>query len=248
MAKIELHSVSIEFPIYNVSARSFKKNFIRLATGGSIIEDANNHMMISALNNISLSIEHGDQVGLLGHNGAGKSTFLKLLATIYEPTRGVIKIDGKISPMLNLMQGIETELSGYENIMFRGTLLGLTRQEIEKKITEIAELTGLGDYLAMPVRTYSSGMMVRLAFAISTSITPDILLIDEVFGEGDANFIEKAREKMRSLVNHSSIVVMATHSDKIMHEFCNKGLVLENGGIKYYGPLETALAIYHQNP
>lgn len=243
MAKIDLQTVSVEFPIYNLSSRSLKKKFLRFATGGTVIEDAK-HIIVSALNDINLTFDTGDRIGLLGHNGAGKSTFLKLLANIYEPTRGNIKIEGNISPMLNLMQGIETELTGYENITFRCKLLGLRNHEIDKQINEITEMTGLGDYLAMPVRTYSSGMMLRLAFAISTCMKPDILLIDEVFGVGDANFMEKARQKMLSLVNCSSIVVMATHAEQILREFCNKGLLLETGRVKFFGPIEEALAIY----
>lgn len=245
MARIDLHKVSVEFPIYNVNARSFKKNFLRLATGGSVVEDANQRVVVSALNNITLSFEHGDQVGLIGHNGAGKSTFLRLLATIYEPSHGSIRIDGHISPMLELMQGIEAEFTGYENIAIRGTLLGLTSKQIKAQTDEIAELTGLGDYLSMPIRTYSSGMMVRLAFAISASIKPEILLIDEVFGAGDINFMDKARKKMISLLDQSSIVVMSTHDESLIREFCNKVVILEGGNVKYFGPTEPGLEIYY---
>jgi ABC-type polysaccharide/polyol phosphate transport system ATPase subunit len=245
MARIDLRSVSVRFPVYNVNARSFKKRFIRLATGGSVVEDANQHIVVSALTNISLTINHGDQVGLIGHNGAGKSTFLRLLSSIYEPTDGDIRIDGNISSMLNLMNGIESEFTGYENIAMRGVLMGLSNAEINAQTQEIVELTGLGDYLAMPTRTYSSGMLVRLAFAISASIKPEILLLDEIFSAGDANFMEKARTKMISLLDHSSIVVMATHSDELIREFCNKALLLENGQIKYYGAVDKALELYH---
>jgi ABC-type polysaccharide/polyol phosphate transport system ATPase subunit len=245
MASVDLQSVSVEFPVYNVNARSFKKNFIRLATGGRVVEDANQHIVVSALNDISISFQHGDHIGLIGHNGSGKSTLLRLLATIYEPTRGLMKVEGKISPMLELTQGIEAEFTGYENIFQRGILLGLTPDEIAKQTESIAKLTGLGDYLAMPIRTYSSGMMVRLAFAISTSIRPEILLIDEIFGAGDANFFDTARKKMVELLDHSSIVVMATHSDELIEEFCNKVVLLESGKIKFFGDTKTALEIYH---
>jgi ABC-type polysaccharide/polyol phosphate transport system ATPase subunit len=192
-----------------------------------------------------LSIQHGDQVGLIGHNGAGKSTFLRLLSQIYEPTDGDMLIDGNVSSMLNLMHGIEGEFTGYENITMRGTLMGLSSKEIKAQAEAIAELTGLGDYLGMPIRTYSSGMMVRLAFAISASIKPEILLLDEIFNAGDANFMEKARAKMISLLDHSSIVVMASHSDELISEFCNKAILLENGQVKYYGAVDKALELYH---
>lgn len=244
MARIDLRNVSVEFPIYNIAARSFKKRFLRLATGGNVSKDANQHVVVRSLNDISLTIHHGDRVGLIGHNGAGKSTMLRLLAKVYEPTLGHLKIEGNVSPMLELMQGIEVELTGYENILTRGTILGIPRKQIEKQINEIAELTGLGDYLSMPVRTYSSGMMVRLAFAVSTSINPDILLIDEIFGAGDADFMAKARQRMINLLDQSSIVVIATHSNSLIEEFCNKAILLEGGKIKFFGPVAEAIRLY----
>ncbi|HTM62956.1 MAG TPA: ABC transporter ATP-binding protein [Gammaproteobacteria bacterium] len=246
MARIIIRDVSVEFPIYNVNARSFKKNFLRLATGGTVSRDANDHMVVRSLNKISLDIKHGDRVGLIGHNGSGKSTILKLLARVYEPTSGNILIDGHVSPMLDLMCGIESEFTGYENIIMRGTILGRPRSQINNQMQEIADLTGLGDYLAMPVRTYSSGMMVRLGFAISTSIQPEILLIDEVFGAGDAEFMKKARHRMTTLLDQSSIVVIATHSNELIKEFCNKALLLEGGRIKFFGDVEQAMKIYKQ--
>lgn len=248
MATIELRNVTVEFPIYNVSARMLKKRFIRLATGGSVLKDSNQHIVtIRSLNNISLSIRHGDRIGIIGHNGAGKSTMLRLLAKIYEPTSGQIKIEGHISSMLDLIQGMESESSGTENIILRSKLLGVSRKKIAEKIDEISELTGLGDFLSIPIRTYSTGMLTRLAFAIATSINPEILLIDEVFSAGDEDFVKKAKERMVSLLNQSSIVVMATHSIGVMNEFCNKALLLDNGSVKYFGSVEEALALYHSN-
>lgn len=245
MATIHLRNLSVAFPIYNSSVRSFKKDFIRMATGGNVARDMNHRVVVNALNNITLSIVHGDRVGLIGHNGAGKSTLLRLLSGVYEPTSGDILVEGHVSPMLDLMQGMEVEFTGYENIFIRGALLGLSKSEIQRKTEAIAELTGLGDYLAMPARTYSSGMMVRLAFAISACIHPEILLIDEIFGAGDENFMQKARKKMVELLEQSSIVVMANHSDEIIRQFCNKGLVLESGQVKFFGPVDEALALYH---
>ncbi len=245
MARIELRNVFVKFPVYNVSSRSFKKQFLRIATGGAVVKDANQHVVVNALNDVTLSIQHGDRIGVIGHNGAGKSTLLRLLATIYEPNEGDLFIDGHISPLLDIMQGIEGELTGYENIVVRGTLLGFTKAHIKAQVSEIAELTGLGDYLMMPTRTYSNGMMVRLAFAISASIQPDILLIDEIFGAGDADFMIKARQKMISLLNRSSIVVMAIHADEVVREFCNKVLLLEGGRVKYFGDIEEGLKLYH---
>lgn len=247
MARIELRNVSVEFPIYNVNARSLKKKFIRLATGGTVSKDANQHVVVRSLDNVTLSIKHGDKVGLIGHNGAGKSTLLRLLANIYETTAGEILVEGHISPMLNLMQGIEAEFTGYENIIQRGILLGRTRKQIDLQIDEIAQLTGLGDYLAMPVRTYSTGMSVRLAFAITTSIQPEILLIDEVFGAGDAEFMKTARKRMVSLMDQSSIVVIASHSNDLIREFCNKVLLMNNGKVEFFGDTTEGLHLYEQS-
>jgi ABC-type polysaccharide/polyol phosphate transport system ATPase subunit len=244
MAMIDIQNVSVEFPVYNLSARSFKKRFIRMATGGAVVEDANAHVIVNALKNITLTARDGDRIGLIGHNGSGKSTFLRLLSKIYEPTTGDIHIQGNISPLLDIMHGIEAEFTGYENIVARGTVLGLSRKQINDRIHDITEFSGLGDYLAMPIRTYSSGMRVRLAFAISTSIKPDILLIDEVFGAGDADFMTKARARMVDLLHQSSIVVMATHADELIREFCNKVLLLQGGHIKYFGDVEEGMKIY----
>jgi len=245
MAHIDLRSIFVEFPVFNLGARSLKKHFIKFATGGSVVKDANEHVLVKALNNITLSFKHGERIGLIGHNGSGKSTLLKLLAKIYEPSQGSIKIQGQVSALLDFFAGIEAELTGFDNIYIRGALLGLSRKEIKEQMNDIIAFSGLGDYLAMPVRTYSSGMKIRLAFAITTSIRPEILLIDEVFGAGDADFMKKAREKMISLLSQSSIVVIATHSDQLIREFCNKVLLLKNGQINYFGEVDQALKIYH---
>jgi ABC-type polysaccharide/polyol phosphate transport system ATPase subunit len=242
---IELQQVSVEFPIYNISARSFKKQFMRLATGGNVLKDAREHIVVRALNHLTLSIQHGDRVALIGHNGAGKSTLLRLLAKIYEPTTGCMQITGHVSSLLNLTQSIEAECTGYENIYIRGILMGLSRKAIRKQTDEISEFTGLGDYLAMPVRTYSAGMLLRLAFAISTSIQPDILLLDEILSAGDAAFMQKALHRITGLMDQSSIVVMANHADEIMRQFCNKALLLEGGVATYFGSVEEALRRYH---
>lgn len=245
MANINLNKVSISFPIYNVNARSFKKSFIRLATGGKVAEQSK-HVVVNALQQISLSLTDGDRLGLIGHNGSGKSTLLRLIAQIYEPTSGTVEIEGRIFPMLDIMHGIEAEFTGVENILSRGTILGLNRSKIRQRIAEIAEFSGLGDYIHMPIRTYSSGMMVRLAFAISTTTHPEILLIDEIFGAGDANFMEKARQRMINLLEQSSIVVLTTHSNELIKEFCNKVLLLEGGQVKYFGNVEDGLKLYQQ--
>lgn len=244
-ASITLENVSINFPIFNLSSRSLKKRFIRLTTGGKLNnQDDHKCIVIRALDNISFHLEHGDRVALIGHNGAGKSTLLRVLAKIYEPSQGKISINGKISTLLELMLGIDQESTGYENIMIRGLLLGLSKSEILAKMNQIAEFTELGDYLSVPVRTYSSGMQLRLAFGVATSINPEILLLDEIVGAGDASFVNKAQKKLSEFIEQSSIMVLASHSTEMLTKICNKGIVLEAGSIKYFGPIKSALAYY----
>lgn len=210
-------------------------------------KDDHKCIVIRALDNISFELQHGDRVALIGHNGAGKSTLLRVLGQIYEPSEGSIEVKGKISTLLELMIGINPESTGYENIIIRGLLLGLTRKEIDSKINEIAEFTELGDYLSMPVRTYSSGMQLRLAFGVATSINPEILLLDEVVGTGDSSFMAKAQKKLDDLVEQSNILVLASHSLDTIKKICNKGIVLKAGGLHYFGPIKNALDIYSQN-
>lgn len=245
-ASITLNSVSINFPIYNVSSRSLKKHFIRLTTGGKLNNDEHKCIVIRALDNISFHLQHGDRVALIGHNGAGKSTLLRVLAQIYEPSEGSIEVKGKISTLLELMLGINPESTGYENIMMRGLLLGLTKKEVLSKVDEIADFTELGDYLSVPVRTYSSGMQLRLAFGVATCIKPEILLLDEVVGTGDAAFMSKAQNKLSEFIEQSSIMVIASHSNETIKKICNKGIVLEAGSVKFFGPIQEALDFYTQ--
>jgi len=195
--------------------------------------------VIKALDEVSFVLNGGDRVGLLGHNGAGKSTLLRLLAGIYEPVSGYVYTEGVVAPMLSLSQGIERDATGYENIIIRGVFLGMTSKEINEKQQEIAEFSELGEYLSMPVRIYSSGMLVRLAFAISSCIQPDILLLDEVFGAGDKAFKDKAREKMYELIAQAKIIVFATHSVGLMQQFCNKVIVMQAGKIIDYGSIDV---------
>lgn len=244
-ALIELRNVSIDFPIYHLHARSFKQELIRLTTGGNISRaQGDRFITVNALSEVSFSLEHGDRVALIGHNGAGKSTLLRLLAQIYEPTKGELVIQGKVSTLLDLMLGINPESTGHDNIILRGLLLGLSYQEIREKTPAIADFTELGDYLNMPVRTYSSGMQLRLAFGVATSIHPEILLMDEILGVGDAAFIQKAEKRLNELVERSSILVLASHATDIVRTICNKGIVMFHGKVHYFGPIDSALAYY----
>ncbi|NNM58459.1 MAG: ABC transporter ATP-binding protein [Legionellales bacterium] len=243
MSHIRLNNVCIDYPIYNIEARSLKKHFIRFSTGGSVYR-RNSKCIVRGLDHISIDIEHGDRVGVIGHNGAGKSTLLRTLAGIYEPTEGKIEIAGKISSLFNLTLGFDDEATGMENIMIRGILLGMCKADVRDLIQDIIEFTELGDYLNMPVRIYSSGMRLRLAFAIATSVHPEILLIDEVVGAGDANFMNKAEIRFNALIGRSNIVVIAVHNFDLIRKFCNKIIFLNAGKIEFFGEVEEGIAQY----
>lgn len=246
MASIRLENVSVSFPVYSASTRSLKNRLIQSATGGQIRADATSQRIsvVQALQDINLSLESGDRIGLLGHNGAGKTTLLRVLGGIYEPNCGRVLVEGSTVPLFDISLGMDQESTGYENIILRGLFLGLTRQQIRQRMDEIAEFTELGDFLALPIRTYSAGMQMRLAFAVSTSVVPDILLLDEGIGAGDASFLQKARERLRRFTEQVSIIVLSSHSEDLVTNMCSKAILMEHGRIVCAGPTEEVLVRY----
>jgi ABC-2 type transport system ATP-binding protein len=232
----------VDFPIFDARSRSLKKTVMGVVGGN--IDSASKVPIIEALRGITLRLEHGARVGLVGHNGAGKSTLLRLLSGIYEPTRGVATIRGRVAPVFDLGVGMVPEISGYENIIIRGLFLGMTRKQMEQRVDDIAEFTELGDFLGMPLRTYSTGMRVRLALGVVTSIDPEILLLDEGIGAVDAAFLEKSKKRLAELVERSGLLVFASHSDEFLRELCNSAIWLEHGQIKKQGELEEVLRAY----
>jgi ABC-type polysaccharide/polyol phosphate transport system ATPase subunit len=243
MASISLQEIHVDIPIYDASHRSLKKQLFRASTGGRILsEQGLTH--VRALNGITLQLADGDRLGLVGHNGAGKTTLLRVLAGVYEPTSGAVSVSGSVIPLLDVGLGIDYEATGYENILLRGTVLGVRRRQLTDLTERIAEFTELGDYLHMPVRTYSSGMVLRLAFGIGTCVTPEILLMDEFFGVGDASFLEKAERRLNELVRSAGILVFASHSAELIRRLCNKGLWMHAGQIRASGPADEVLRRY----
>ena len=231
MAYIKGEKICVDYPIFNAPHRSLKKNLLRVATGGRISREAGKGVTVRALDGIDLDIREGDRVGLTGHNGSGKSTLLRVLAGVYEPTEGSLDVQGRVASLLDISIGMDFEASGLENIFLRGLLLGLSKTEVEKKLEEITSFSELGEYIDMPVRTYSSGMVMRLAFSIATSIEADILLMDEWLSVGDADFVKKAEDRMRSLVYRTPILVMASHSKEILQDVCTRVMRLDSGRI-----------------
>lgn len=236
VASITVENASVIFPIYG--SKSIKNTAIKKATkifqrslGGNIEFGADNTVHIEALKNVSISIEHGEKVGIVGQNGSGKSTLLRMLAGVYQPVSGTVKVNGAIVPFLNISLGIDGDLTGYECIFLRGLMLGLTKKEIADKADEIADFSELGPYLEMPTRTYSSGMLMRLAFSIATAVEPGILVMDEWMSVGDVFFQEKAQKRLNDLVAKSKILVLASHSMELIQSLCTRILFLENGMI-----------------
>ncbi len=241
MASVELEGVSLVYPVYGVNARSLKNSLLNLAVGGRLSREKG-CVEVEALKNINLTLRSGDRLGIIGHNGAGKTSLLKVLAQIYEPTEGSVKVLGQTSCLFDIMMGMDQELTGYENIMLRGLILGLSKEEIKKLVPDIEDFAELGEFMKMPIKTYSSGMMVRLAFGVVTSISSDILLVDEVVNVGDSSFMEKAKARMASLIHRSDILVLSTHDHHMIKEFCNKAIWLEQGHIKCYGGIDEVFA------
>ncbi|MEY4769236.1 MAG: hypothetical protein RL637_1875 [Pseudomonadota bacterium] len=229
MAELLFDRVTLSYPIYHTRSMSLRNQFVRIATGGIIEKEAGHTTMVTALNQVSFQLKDGDAVGLIGHNGAGKSSLLRTMAGIYQPEKGRIIRQGKIATVFEIGAGLEPELSGYENIFNLGMMLGLSYQQTRELIPDIETFTELGDFLQLPVRTYSSGMTMRLMFAVATAITPEILLIDEMFATGDASFQEKSRLRIQKLISAAKIFVLASHDPELIKKYCNRIFHLEHG-------------------
>lgn len=233
MSYIQMENVDLIYKIYHeMSIKSFFLQRKQVQT-----------QTIQALSDINLSLQNGDRLAIIGHNGAGKSSMLKVIAGIY-PVRGKLDVSGKIATLFDLSTGFEMEATGWENIKLRGFMLGETPKSIGQKIQEIADFSELGDHLNIPVKYYSSGMFVRLAFSVSSSIEPDILLLDEVMAAGDAQFLKKATTRIHQLIDRVNILVFVTHQLTSALDFCNKGLWLDHGRIQMLGPVDEVVAAY----
>lgn len=221
-----------------------KKKLIQAATGGTLRHGNEGPVVVSALQNINLELKHGDRVGLLGHNGAGKSTLLRVLSGVYKPTSGQACIQGNVASLIDVSLGIDPEATGRENIFIRAALLGLSKKQISTQLDEIIEFSELGDFIDMPVRTYSSGMHLRLAFSVSTVIRPEILIMDEWLSVGDENFKHKAEARMQELVQNTSILIIASHSKELLLNSCNRVVLLEHGVIRRDGDVVSICSEY----
>ena len=240
-ALLQFDHVTIQYPVYNSRSMSLRNQLVRISTGGRIESEAGHAQLVTALKDICFTIKEGDAVGLIGHNGAGKSTMLRTMAGVYTPVHGQVVRQGRVATVLELGTGMDPELSGYENITRMSMLLGMSDADIRRNVMEIEAFTQLGDFMQLPVRMYSSGMAMRLMFAVATSTKPDILLVDEMFGTGDAEFQTKAKARMEELIRSVGIFVFASHSNELVTQYCNRFFFLEHGAVREISRNEIAV-------
>ena len=239
MALISVKDVNVEFRVDVEMPRTLKSVTTQL-----LRPRRRTPRIIRALQSVSVTIHAGERVGIIGPNGAGKSTLLKVLARIYPPQGGEVRVEGHVCPLFEFATGFEMEASGWDNIRTRALLLGMSAREIEEKMEEIGRFTGLGEFLDIPVRCYSSGMLLRLAFATSTAVDPEILLLDEVMAAGDAAFIERASTRMKGLMERASIMVFASHSLSVLPRFCERTIWLDHGRVVLDGATPEVVRAY----
>ena len=245
MTFIKLSNVGVTFSIFNTKTRSVRNTLIN-AIGGKV-NAVDNTIYVRALDSIDLGIKEGERVGLIGHNGAGKSTMLKLLSRIYEPTEGKMEVSGYISSLTDITMGMDPENSGYDNIIMRCILMGMTFKQAKETVKEIIDFSELNEYIDLPTRTYSSGMYLRLAFTIATCVAPDILIMDEMIGAGDASFIEKARRRSLELIEQTKVMVISSHDMHIMRDICTRGIWMEKGRIRMDGEINEVIEAYERH-
>jgi len=244
MASITIRDMSILFPIYHSESRSLKKAVVAAATSRRLGEDQKHRLVVEALRDISFSLATGDRLGLVGSNGAGKTTLLRSLAGIYEPVQGGITIEGKVTSLLDPGQGMNMELTGRENIRLRGLFDRLGQKQIAQLEEDVAEFAELGQFLDLPVRMYSSGMIVRLSFGMATAVKPQILLMDEWLMAGDAAFMEKAKHRLETMVRGAELLVLSSHSAPTIMQWCNRVIWMDRGRINVDGTPEEVLSAY----
>ena len=241
---IKLENVDIIFPVYNAANKSLKNRVLSTVTGGKIDREYDGVTLVKGLTDINLEFGTGERIGLVGHNGSGKTTLLRVLSGIYWPTSGKVKIYGDCVSLINIGLGIDQEATGRENIYLRAVMMGMKPKEIQEKIDDIIDFTGLGDFIDLPFRTYSSGMQLRLAFAVSTGVSPQILIMDEWLSTGDEEFRERANKRMSQVVGSAKMLILASHDRDLIQTNCNRVLWLEQGKVKMDGKPEQVLPEY----
>lgn len=240
-AYIKIENLSLDHFHY-CSQRSLKKTL--LSSLLRFKRQESSYKLRRALDGLNVEIHSGDRIAVIGNNGAGKSTLLRVIAGIYTPTSGRVSIEGTVTSILDISVGMNMDITGYENIVLLGILKGRTKKEMKAKFADIENFTELKEYLQLPVRTYSFGMKLRLAFGIVTSMESDILAIDEMIAVGDRNFMEKSQKRLQALVHKCQILVLASHSTEILKKFCNKAMIIDQGKCIFFGDLEEGIALH----
>ncbi len=247
MAHIDLRGVTLDYPVISPSSQRLTRQLLRVATGGRLDRSDSGRVSVRALSDVTARLGDGDRVGLVGPNGSGKTSLLRLLAGIYYPTAGTVSRSGVVGSLLDISLGMSLDATGRENIYLRGALQGMTRREVDALVPGIIEFSELGDFIELPIRTYSSGMHLRLAFSVSTLLAPDILLMDEWLAVGDAAFQEKAGARLHEIVSKTSVLVIASHSESLIRTQCNRVIYLEHGTVVADGPPEEILPRYFRS-
>jgi lipopolysaccharide transport system ATP-binding protein len=232
---VRLEGVTLDYFIYSVKAQSLRNAVFNLAVGGNLYKSQGDVTVVRALENVSLDLEQGDRLALVGHNGSGKTSLLKVIAGIYEPQKGLVDVKGNLTSMIAHGAGLDVEASGLQNIRKIGAMRMIPKKAVEARIDSIVEFSELGDFVRLPVKTYSSGMMARLMFACATEFEADILVLDEWLGAGDAAFMKKASDRMQGFVDKAQIVVLGTHNFDLVKLVCNKVIELSAGRPVFYG-------------
>jgi lipopolysaccharide transport system ATP-binding protein len=234
---LSIRGVTLDYSIYSVRAQSLRSAVTNMAVGGRLLRGPSDVTVVRALNNVSFKLSEGDRLGLVGHNGSGKTSLLKVLAGIYEPTRGEVHVDGRVMSMIAMGAGLDAEATGIQNIRNLALMQMMSNREIERRMPAIIDFCELGAFIHMPFKTYSAGMQSRLVFAVATELDMDILIMDEWIGAGDAQFMKKASERLTGRVQQAGIVVVATHDENLVRNVCNKVGVMEGGQLTYFGPV-----------
>jgi ABC-type polysaccharide/polyol phosphate transport system ATPase subunit len=242
MSVVSLVNVHLEYPIFNSRARSLQLHLYKALGGQLAVHDRK--LVVEALRDVTFELEDGDRLGVVGHNGAGKTSLLRVLSGVYTPTSGTVRVQGSVSSLTDITLGMDMEANGWDNIILRSVFLGLTFREARRRAPEIGAFTELGEFLDLPVRTYSAGMFLRLAFGISTSVNSDVIIMDEMIGAGDASFIAKAQKRLEELLGTTRVVVVGSHNLAILAQIANKVLWLEKGAMRMLGPTQDVLGAY----
>lgn len=243
MVHLQFSQASLDFPLLGTNAKSLRSRLLPSRVGG-VLGNSSRHTIVRALDDVNLSIQEGDRVGLLGQNGSGKTTLLRVASGVYQPTSGSVNRLGTVGSLIDISLGFNPEATGRDNIYLRAALLGIPKKKIKSLFDEIADFTELGDFIEMPVRTFSSGMQMRLAFAVSTLIQPEILLMDEWLSVGDESFREKAEARLSDVVKQSRILLLASHSRDLIERTCTHAVWLHKGEIRLQGAAKEVCGEY----